>query len=81
VGTITRVSASLKFGACAMPALWPRRADDLNSGVWAPVGRNNSTDEVRRATAKVVGRGRVHGGAIQVDCGTLCGVMRSLFDS
>ena len=52
MGTITRVGASLKFDACAMPALWPTRADDLNSGVWAPVGRNNSTAEVRRATAR-----------------------------
>jgi hypothetical protein len=29
VGSITRVSANLKFGACAMRALRPTRADDL----------------------------------------------------
>jgi hypothetical protein len=28
VGSIARVSASLKFAACAMRALWPARADD-----------------------------------------------------
>jgi hypothetical protein len=41
VGSITRVSANLKFGACAMSALWPTRTDDLKRwctflGVWAP---------------------------------------------
>ena len=29
VGTITRVRGSLKFGACAIPALWSTCADDL----------------------------------------------------
>jgi hypothetical protein len=28
IGSITRVRARLKFGGCAMSALWPTRADD-----------------------------------------------------
>jgi len=45
------------------------------------VGRKklDCRDALRRR--KAVGRGRLHGGAIQFDCGTLCWVMRSLFDS
>lgn len=38
VGSITRVSANLKFGAFIIPALWPISADDLKHRCTFPSG-------------------------------------------
>lgn len=44
VGSIARVRPSLKFGACAMAALWPTRADELKHRCTFPRGLGSAAE-------------------------------------